>query len=113
MSVEKSNSPLKSEEIDKVVKDVVEGMISEKAEYVHSQIQLWCNQIVESCTKKFLELSDAPVKYITSCVILQNKGIGVHAASACHWDAQSDVSTTVKHEVPEMICIVTVYSIGI
>ena len=106
-------SPVSSEEINRSVKKIIEGIITEKAEYVHAQIQLWCNQIVEQCTKSLLELSDAPVKYITSCVILQNKGIGVHAASACHWDPDTDSSTTVKHEVPEMICIVTVYTISL
>ena len=109
----KSSAQLTNDEVNKSVKKIVEGIITEKAEYVHAQIQLWCNQIVEQCTKAFLELSDAPVKYITSCVILQNKGIGVHAASACHWDPDTDKSTTIKHEVPEMICIVTVYTIAL
>mmetsp|Transcript_11043 Transcript_11043/g.14743 ORF Transcript_11043/g.14743 Transcript_11043/m.14743 type:complete len:113 (+) Transcript_11043:43-381(+) len=108
-----SASVLTSDEIAEATKSLVTEIIPENAPYQHSQVQQWCGQIVEACTKKYLELSSAPRKYITSCVILQNKGAGVHAASACHWDASCDFSSTVKHELPEMICIVTVYCVGI
>ena len=107
-----NDKPLSTEVIQQEVKSLLEELLPPAAQYQHSVVQQWCSQIVEGCTKRILELSSAQRKYITSCVILQNKGVGVHASSACHWDSTTDTSVTVKHENPQLICICTVYSVG-
>jgi dynein light chain Tctex-type 1 len=48
-----------------------------------------------------------------SCVIMQKNGAGLHTASSCFWDNQTDGSCTVRQEYKTMYCIVTVFGLGI
>ena len=51
--------------------------------------------------------------FAVSCIIMQKNGAGLHTASSCFWDNQTDGSCTVRQEYKSMYCIVTVFGLGI
>ena len=62
--------------------------------------------------KKLTQLQK-PFKYIVTCIIMQKNGAGMHTASSCFWDNQTDGSCTTRWDGKTMYCVVTVFGLGI
>jgi len=93
------------------VQSAVEATLAQ-ATYEHEKVPQWTSDVIEGVMKKLTGLQK-PFKYIVSCIIMQKNGAGLHTASSCFWDNQTDGSCTVRQEYKSMYCIVTVFGLGI
>ena len=48
-----------------------------------------------------------------TCIIMQRNGAGLHTASTCFWDTNTDGSCSVRWENDTMHAIVTVFALHI
>lgn len=48
-----------------------------------------------------------------TCMIMQKNGAGLHTASSCFWNNETDGSCTVRWENKTMYCIVSVFGLAI
>ncbi|MCP4060196.1 MAG: dynein light chain Tctex-type family protein [Pseudoalteromonas sp.] len=64
--------------------------------YQHGQVDQWTSLIVEGTLSALTKLNK-PYKYIVTCVVMQKSGAGLHLASSCYWDNQTDGSTFNTH----------------
>mmetsp|Transcript_14759 Transcript_14759/g.37890 ORF Transcript_14759/g.37890 Transcript_14759/m.37890 type:complete len:80 (+) Transcript_14759:41-280(+) len=79
---------------------------------MQTKVDGWTANIVEQTLKKLSALGK-PFKYIVSVVILQKTGTGLHTASSCFWDNQTDGSCTVRWENKTMYVVTSVFGLGI
>ena len=54
-----------------------------------------------------------PVPPAVTAVLMQKNGAGLHTATSCFWDNQTDGSATLRWENKSMYCIVTVCGLAI
>jgi dynein light chain Tctex-type 1 len=52
-----------------------------------------------------------PFKYVTSCVIMQKNGAGLHLATSTFWDQTTDNSITIRWENATMHAILSLYGV--
>lgn len=100
-----------SEAVKSVAKDSIETMLRNK-NFQPQMINEWVSSIVEDCTKR-LCAQNKPFKYISTCVIMQKTGAGLHLAASTYWDQTTDASVTVRWENTTMYAILSVYGIMI
>jgi dynein light chain Tctex-type 1 len=79
-------------------------------EFKASTVNSRCTAIVDDVTKKLSALNK-PFKYVTSCVIMQKNGAGLHLAVSLLWDQTTDGSVTVRWENATMHVILSVYGV--
>ena len=99
------------DEIKQQVTMAIEATLASEV-YHYSKVPQWTSAVIEGTMKKLTQLQK-PFKYIVSCIIMQKNGAGLHTASSCFWDNQTDGSCTVRTEYKSMFCIVTVFGLGI
>mmetsp|Transcript_4474 Transcript_4474/g.8988 ORF Transcript_4474/g.8988 Transcript_4474/m.8988 type:complete len:113 (-) Transcript_4474:372-710(-) len=99
------------EEVYEVVKESVQSSLG-NAVYTHSKVTTWQATIVENALKRLAALNK-PFKYVVTCMISQNTGGATHTAHTCFWDAETDGFTKYRFENPTMVCLTTVYGMGI
>ena len=99
------------EEVKQHVNQAIESTLS-TAVYTHSNVPQWTSDVVEGAMKKLTQLQK-PFKYIVTCIIMQKNGAGMHTASSCFWDNQTDGSCTTRWDGKTMYCVVTVFGLGI
>jgi dynein light chain Tctex-type 1/3 len=80
--------------------------------YSAKKVHDWTTLIVESVLKG-LQASNKPFKYVVTAVIMQKTGAGLHTASTCFWDTQTDASCSVRWDNKTMHAICTVYALKI
>lgn len=51
--------------------------------------------------------------FVVTCMIMQKNGAGLHTASSCFWNNETDGSCTVRWENKTMYCIVSVFGLAI
>lgn len=71
-----------------VFQQAVESVIGGSA-YQHNKVNQWTSSVVELCLNQLAKLNK-PFKYIVTCVIMQKNGAGLHTASSCYWDNNTD-----------------------
>eukprot|EP00995_Heteronema_vittatum_P008591 NODE_3813_length_631_cov_129.321306_g2744_i0.p3 GENE.NODE_3813_length_631_cov_129.321306_g2744_i0~~NODE_3813_length_631_cov_129.321306_g2744_i0.p3 ORF type:complete len:120 (+),score=34.32 NODE_3813_length_631_cov_129.321306_g2744_i0:53-412(+) len=101
-----------SHEIGTAIKTGVEEIIGKEKAYDHDRAQELMNEVVDRCMTRLTSINSQR-KYIVSCTLTQNLGLGMHSASGCYWDNTSDATYTHKLETPAMVCICTVYGVKI
>lgn len=84
------------DEVSMIIKESVENAIGVNM-YQHNKVNQWTSNIVEQCLKRLTALNK-PFKYVVSVVMLQKTGAGLHTASSCFWDNNTDGSCTVRWE---------------
>eukprot|EP00127_Corallochytrium_limacisporum_P007330 Clim_evm17s247 gene=Clim_evmTU17s247 len=99
------------EEVTHVVTDCVEQNLANVA-YHHGKVSQWTSNVLEATLKKLSGLGK-PYKYVVSCTIMQKTGAGLHTATSCYWDSETDGSATIRWENKKMYCIVTVFGLAI
>ncbi|XP_060536017.1 dynein light chain Tctex-type [Cylas formicarius] len=99
------------DDISKIIKEAIETVIGGNS-YQNSKVNNWTTAVVEACTSELTKLMK-PYKYIVTCIIMQKNGAGLHTASSCYWDNNTDGSCTVRWENKTMFCIVSVYGLAI
>mmetsp|Transcript_38799 Transcript_38799/g.95480 ORF Transcript_38799/g.95480 Transcript_38799/m.95480 type:complete len:113 (+) Transcript_38799:188-526(+) len=100
-----------TEEVHQVVKESVDSCLG-SATFQHSKVALWQATIVENALKRLANLNK-PFKYVVTCMISQNTGGATHTAHTCFWDAETDGFTKYRFESATMVCLTTVYGMGI
>ncbi|KAI9188227.1 hypothetical protein H9P43_002618 [Blastocladiella emersonii ATCC 22665] len=100
-----------TDEVTAIIKETIESTVQNNP-YHHQKVGQWNTNIVEQCLKKLSGLNK-PYKYITTCLIMQKNGAGLHCANSCYWDVQSDGSATYKFESKTMYVIVNVFGVSI
>ncbi len=99
------------EEVTQIVQEILESTLG-GATYQQSKIEVWTNQITDSCLSKLSSL-EKPFKYCVTVTIMQKTGAGLQAASSCYWDSETDGMTTVQYENKSMQSIVSVFGLGL
>lgn len=59
-------------------------------------VNTWTGNVVENCLS-VLTKQQKPYKYIVTCLIMQKNGAGLHTASSCFWNNDTDGSCTVRY----------------
>eukprot|EP00761_Pharyngomonas_kirbyi_P014124 gb/GECH01014154.1/.p1 GENE.gb/GECH01014154.1/~~gb/GECH01014154.1/.p1 ORF type:complete len:113 (+),score=21.03 gb/GECH01014154.1/:1-339(+) len=112
MEEQKDDTVFAKQEVNNIIKDSVEAVISQSTEYQHSKVPTWVNTISENCMKRLTNLNK-PFKYIVNCVIMQKNGAGFHMSNSCYWDSSSDGTITHRFENKNLYCITTVYGVSL
>lgn len=99
------------EDISKAVRDIIEVILGTTF-YDHDKVDKWSSTVSEQCLSALSKLKKS-FKYVVTCSIMQKVGAGLHTASSCYWDSQTDGTCTVRWENPTMYCIVTVFGLAI
>lgn len=123
------------DDVSKIIKEAIENTIGGNA-YLHDKVNNWTGAVVESCLSVLTKLQK-PYKYIgelelklmkiqrkwneifgwfsfsVTCTIMQKNGAGLHTASSCFWNNETDGSCTVRWENKTMYCIVSVFGLAL
>lgn len=122
------------DDVSKIIKEAIETTIGGNA-YQHEKVNQWTSSVVENCLSVLTKLQK-PYKYIgmlcvyllefrtkfnrfhffiwtVTCMIMQKNGAGLHTASSCYWNNETDGSCTVRWENKTMYCIVSVFGLFI
>ncbi|GIY91108.1 uncharacterized protein CDAR_443821 [Caerostris darwini] len=76
--------------------------------YDHDKASMWTKILIQ---KVLDQLSDYRFdKYIVTCNIQDKCGSGLHLATSCHWDEETDVQTCIRWENDSMVCLVCAFS---
>ncbi|GLV40533.1 RIC3 acetylcholine receptor chaperone [Carabus blaptoides fortunei] len=82
------------DDVSKIIKDAIEIVIGSNS-YQQNKVNNWTTAVVEACTAELTKLQK-PYKYIVTCTIMQKNGAGLHTASSCYWDNNTDGSCTIE-----------------
>lgn len=93
------------------MKEVVDALLVD-ATYDQAMVAKWVNAIVEDTTKAMVSMNK-PFKYITTCVIMQRTGAGLHTASSCYWDSTLDGYAVLRVDLKTMYIIATVFAVAL
>ena len=99
------------DDVNDIIKETVDGVLQNQ-DYAHPLVGQWTNDVVAQCVRRLTALGK-PFKYVVTCVIMQRTGAGLHTASSCYWDMETDGSRTVRWENKTMYCIVSVFGLAI
>jgi len=99
------------DDVNDIIKETVDGVLQNQ-DYAHPLVGQWTNDVVAQCVRRLTALGK-PFKYVVTCVIMQRTGAGLHTASSCYWDTETDGSRTVRWENKTMYCIVSVFGLAI
>lgn len=99
------------DEVSKIIKETIENTIGGNG-YQHDKVNNWTSQVVETCLT-MLTKEQKPFKYIVTSMIMQKNGAGLHTASSCYWNNDTDGSCTVRWENKTMYCIVSVFGLAV
>ena len=80
--------------------------------YTPIKIQDWMDTINMTCIERLKEISPN-FKFISSCIIMQKLGTGLHYDCASHWDTKTDGCLTTKFENDSIVALLTVFGIAI
>ena len=84
------------DDVNDIIKESIDAVL-ENAPYKHAFVGQWTNDVVETCVKRLAALNK-PFKYVVTCVIMQRNGAGLHTASSCYCNNDTDGSRTVRWE---------------
>ncbi|XP_055849509.1 dynein light chain Tctex-type [Episyrphus balteatus] len=99
------------DDVSKIIKEAIEQTIGGNA-YQHDKVNNWTSLVVENCLS-VLTKEQKPYKYIVTSMIMQKNGAGLHTASSCFWNNDTDGSCTVRWENKTMYCIVSVFGLAV
>ena len=99
------------DDVSKIIKEAIEHTIGGNA-YQHDKVNNWTGHVVENCLS-VLTKEQKPYKYIVTSMIMQKNGAGLHTASSCYWNNDTDGSCTVRWENKTMYCIVSVFGLAV
>jgi len=100
-----------AEDVSTIIQEALEQILGGST-YQQSKIDAWTNQVAETCLGKLAAIEKA-FKYTVTVMMTQKAGAGLHAASSCYWDANTDGSCTVRWENKTMHCAVTVFGLAL
>ncbi|KAL5280852.1 DYNLT1 family protein [Megaselia abdita] len=99
------------DDVSKIIKEAIESTIGGNA-YQQDKVNNWTGAVVENCLT-VLTKQQKPYKYIVTSMIMQKNGAGLHTASSCYWNNETDGSCTVRWENKTMYCIVSVFGLAL
>lgn len=87
-------------------------IVLESKRYAPGKAQEWMDAVNATCMEKLKGVSPN-FKYISSCIIMQKIGTGLHYDCAAHWDAKTDGCVTSKFEGDTLVAILSIFAIAI
>lgn len=110
-----------SEELDKVVTDIIEGILSNK-QYEEREVPRWINEVNEAVTAKLVD-QQRPFKFLVNTLIMQRKGANVIITHNNYWDSTFDYGLVVvwpkektakseSNNKETIQCMVSVYALS-
>lgn len=99
------------DEVSNIIKEALEDCIGNSI-YNHSKVNSWLSNVIDSVIESLIKLQKA-YKYIVTGTIVQKNGAGLHTASSCLWDNNTDGSCTVRWDNNTMYCIVSVFGLSV
>ncbi|KAK7605370.1 hypothetical protein V9T40_007228 [Parthenolecanium corni] len=93
------------DEVSSIIKQAIEDTIGGNT-YQQNKVNMWTTQVVDTVLQSLAKLNK-PFKYIVTSTIMQKNGAGLHSASSCFWDNNTDGSCTVRWENKTMILRLT------
>ncbi|XP_026682446.1 dynein light chain Tctex-type 1 [Diaphorina citri] len=99
------------DEVSNIIKEAIEDCIGNNI-YNHSKVNTWLSNVIDSIIESLVKLQK-PYKYIVTGTIVQKNGAGLHTASSCLWDNNTDGSCTVRWDNNTMYCIVSVFGLSV
>jgi dynein light chain Tctex-type 1 len=109
--LQENESRFVAEDVSQQISEALESMFA-GCSYQSSKIDPWTDQIVETSLGKLAAL-EKNFKYIVNAVIMQKTGAGLHAASSCYWDNNTDGSCTITWSNQTMHVVITVFGLAI
>eukprot|EP01038_Epipyxis_sp_PR26KG_P006558 gene6558-9008_t len=103
--------PLLNEKVTSISLDTMSRVL-DSSKYAPGKAAEHIDTISTTILDKLKNIS-GNFKYIVTCTIIQKVGAGVHYESVSHWDAKSDGAITTKHETETMVCLCSVFGIGL
>ncbi|EEH52812.1 flagellar inner arm dynein light chain Tctex1 [Micromonas pusilla CCMP1545] len=100
-----------ADDVNEIIKESIDAVL-QNAAYSHAKVGQWTSSAVETTLRRLTALKK-PFKYVVTCVIMQKNGAGLHTASSCYWDNETDGARTVRWENKSMYCIVTVFGLAV
>jgi len=104
-------STLDRGEIETTVREAI-GATLGKSTFLHAKVDGWIAKVMETCLKRLAQ-SAKQYKYVVTCQIMQNAGAGACVTSTNSWDPRTDDFMTVDWQNDHILCIVSVYWVGV
>lgn len=98
-------------DIQRTTKEIVDKVIGIK-QFQANEVTNWSKDIVNQVLENLTQQNNQ-CKYIVTCVVIQNNGAGIHAASTCYWDNSQDKSSIIKWENKGVYCLVNIFGLPI
>jgi dynein light chain Tctex-type 1 len=97
--------------LQNIARDSLHSVL-ESTTYAQEKVQQWMDTINSNCMDSLKGISPN-FKFISSCVIMQKIGTGLHYDSAAHWDAKTDGCVTFKFENESLVAILSIFALAI
>lgn len=98
-------------EVSNIIKGALDECIGNSI-YNHSKVNTWLSNVIDSIIESLIKLQKA-YKYIVTGTIVQKNGAGLHTASSCLWDSNTDGSCTLRWDNNTMYCIISVFGLAV
>lgn len=98
-------------EISNIIKGALEECIGNSI-YDHSKVNTWLSNVLNSIVSIIIKLQKA-YKYIVTGTIVQKNGSGLHTASSCIWNNNTDGHCTLRWDNNTMYCIISVFGLAV
>lgn len=100
--------------VTKTLTEVAERVLNEEKEFRDSKVEHWSNEICKTSVERLAKL-ELPLKYIVTCIIMQQTGAGICTSMSCLWDKNDKVVQIKLDGVDSnrILCVVTAAGISI
>ena len=99
------------EQVTEIIKSAITDKFASRHTYQSDQVESWTRELAQICTDEFSKLKGS-YKYITHVMIMQRTGGGMHTASCCYWDQNSDGNCVLRWENQDIHVVVDVFGIA-
>ena len=83
-----------ADDVNEIIKESIDAVL-QNAAYSHAKVGQWTSSAVETTLRRLTALKK-PFKYVVTCVIMQKNGAGLHTASSCYWDNETDGASSLR-----------------
>lgn len=99
------------EEVYKIIYEQVCKNLQNK-EYNHKESRNWSNAIVQKGIQALLKFNKN-FKYLLHCFIMQKEACCLSTSRSVFWDSEIDGGSTITWENDSILCIVSLYALGL
>eukprot|EP01017_Pseudomicrothorax_dubius_P002881 TRINITY_DN1025_c0_g1_i9.p1 TRINITY_DN1025_c0_g1~~TRINITY_DN1025_c0_g1_i9.p1 ORF type:complete len:120 (+),score=11.73 TRINITY_DN1025_c0_g1_i9:119-478(+) len=107
-----------TDEARKVIEESIQAVFSIKDNqppsgliFSRDKVNSWCSQIIDNCLRGLNRL-EKPFKYVVTCIVQQHVDAGLQTAWCGYFD-KTDGAIMVDIVLNDILCVVTVFGLGI